>query len=132
MEPQYLQIYKKLRTRIVEGGYRYGDRLPSKRVLAEEHRVSVITAQHAYELLCEEGYVQARQRSGFFVSYRAEDGFALPEEKKSFPSAASFPSSKQVRLRSIFRGRSALSNFPGKYLENSLLRYLSSLDFFVE
>ncbi len=87
MEPQYLKIYKKLRTRIVEGDYRYGDRLPSKRVLAEEHRVSVITAQHAYELLCEEGYVQARQRSGFFVSYRAEDGFALPEEKMSFPAA---------------------------------------------
>lgn len=35
--------------------------------------MSVITAEHAYDLLCEEGYAEARERSGIFVIYRAYD-----------------------------------------------------------
>ncbi len=73
----YLQLYEHLRRDIIEGVYSYGTRLPSKRLLAEETGVSVITAQHAYELLAEEGYIEARQRSGYFVAYRERDLLAV-------------------------------------------------------
>ena len=64
----YMQLYEQLRKDIVSGSYTYGAKLPSKRLLAEEAGVSVVTAKHAYEILCDEGYLESRQRSGYFVS----------------------------------------------------------------
>lgn len=69
----YLQLYYQLRADITGGVYGYGAKLPSKRLLAEESGVSVITAEHAYDLLCDEGYAEARQRSGYYVIYRQDD-----------------------------------------------------------
>ena len=47
--------------------------------MAEETGVSVITIQHTYEILCEEGYVEARQRSGYFVIYKENDFISSSE-----------------------------------------------------
>ena len=69
----YLQLYEQLRKDIVSGVYPYGTKLPSKRILAEETGVSVITIQHSYAILCDEGYVESRQRSGYFVIYKESD-----------------------------------------------------------
>ena len=74
--PVYLQIYKQLRDDIIEGVFPYNSKLPSKRLLANEIAVSIITVEHAYALLCDEGYAEARERSGFFVIFRKTDGFA--------------------------------------------------------
>lgn len=74
--PVYLQIYKQLRDDIIEGAFPYNSKLPSKRLLANEIGVSIITVEHAYALLCDEGYAEARERSGFFVIFRKTDGFA--------------------------------------------------------
>ncbi|MBR5537738.1 MAG: PLP-dependent aminotransferase family protein [Clostridia bacterium] len=76
--PIYLQIYQQLKTDIVNGNYPYNTKLPSKRLLAEETETSIVTVEHAYSLLCEEGYIEARERSGFFVVFRTSDGFVLP------------------------------------------------------
>ena len=78
--PVYLQIYKKIRDDIIAENYPYNTKLPSKRNLAEETGVSTITIEHAYELLCDEGYVEARERSGYIVIFRKTDGFAVPKE----------------------------------------------------
>lgn len=72
-EKAYMQIYKQFRDDIVKGVYKYGDKLPSKRILAEETNCSVITIEHAYAILCDEGYLQSRQRSGYFVTYKESD-----------------------------------------------------------
>ena len=69
----YLQLYEQLRKDIVGGIYSYGTKLPSKRILAEETGVSVITIQHSYAILCDEGYIESRQRSGYFVIYKESD-----------------------------------------------------------
>ncbi len=74
--PVYLQLYQQIRDDIIAGNYPYNTKLPSKRNLAEETGVSTITVEHAYELLCDEGYVEARERSGFVVIFRKSDGFA--------------------------------------------------------
>lgn len=72
-KPAYLQLYEALRKDIVEGNFNYGVKLPSKRILAEETGVSVITVSHAYEILCEEGYAEAKMRSGYYVRYKESD-----------------------------------------------------------
>lgn len=74
-QPAYLDIYYKLRDAIVQKAYRYGQKLPSKRVLADQMHVSVITVGHSYELLVDEGYAEARERSGYYVSYNDADPF---------------------------------------------------------
>ena len=71
--PAYIQLYEQLVRDITSGIYPLGSRLPSKRVIAAETGLSVITAEHAITLLNEEGYVECRPRSGTFVIYRGED-----------------------------------------------------------
>ncbi|MBP5491449.1 MAG: PLP-dependent aminotransferase family protein [Clostridiales bacterium] len=85
-EPAYLQLYHYFVTEISAGSYPYGTKLPSKRVIADETGVSVITVEHALTLLAEEGYVQSRQRSGVFVTYRDEDflGETVKERRFTF------------------------------------------------
>lgn len=78
--PVYLQIYKQIRDDIVAEIYPFNTKLPSKRSLAEETGVSTITVEHAYALLCDEGYVEARERSGYVVIFRKSDGFAASIE----------------------------------------------------
>jgi GntR family transcriptional regulator/MocR family aminotransferase len=78
IRPVYLQIYKQIKDDIISGNYPYNTKLPSKRLLADETETSTVTVEHAYALLCDEGYVESRERSGFFVIFRNTDGFALP------------------------------------------------------
>ena len=66
---RYLQIYEQVKDDIIAGRYKVGAKLPSKRVMAEAMGVSVITIQHAYELLSEEGYIYPKEKSGYFVSF---------------------------------------------------------------
>lgn len=73
----YLQLYRRLRDDIVAGAYPHGGRLPSKRQLAEDAGVSLVTVEHAYAILCDEGYIEPRERSGYFVVYRAGDCFPV-------------------------------------------------------
>ncbi len=82
--PAYIQLYRYLAKDITSAVYPYGSKLPSKRTIAEDTGVSVITAEHAIMLLMEEGYVQSRERSGVYVIYRDED--FLHETIKEMPA----------------------------------------------
>ena len=66
--PLYEYLYRRVRDDILSGALAAGERLPSKRALAEHLRVSVITVEGAYQQLEAEGYLDARPRRGFFVS----------------------------------------------------------------
>ena len=84
--PAYLQLYKQLRDHIISGAYPYNSKLPSKRSLAGDTGVSTITVEHAYDLLCDEGYAEARQRSGYFAIFKESDGFAAVSSPTSLPN----------------------------------------------
>lgn len=87
-EPAYLQLYQLLRRDIIAGVYPYGTRLPSKRTVAAETGISLITVEHALALLTDEGYVEARQRSGFYVIYHEEDFQGIPAPARTEMAAA--------------------------------------------
>ena len=78
--PVYLELYKQIRDDIIAENYPYNTKLPSKRALADETGVSTVTVEHAYALLCDEGYIEARERSGYIVIFRKSDGFAASPE----------------------------------------------------
>ncbi|MBR4725241.1 MAG: PLP-dependent aminotransferase family protein [Lachnospiraceae bacterium] len=62
---QYL--YECIKADIRSGVLKAGDKLPSKRSFAVHIGVSAITVENAYAMLEEEGYIEARARSGFYV-----------------------------------------------------------------
>ena len=122
--PAYLQLYRQMREDIVNGVYPRNTRLPSKRLLADEAGVSTVTVEHAYALLAEEGYIEPRERSGYFVIFRPADGFAgaaapaarprpaphTAEEKTAFP----FPLLAKVMRRVISDyGEAVFTRAPG-------------------
>lgn len=108
----YLQIYEQIKSDIVEGLYKYNTKLPSKRLLAEEISVSVITVEHAYSLLFEEGYIDARERSGYFVCYNPENTFTSTTQSVILPHthttdhSSDFPFSLYAKT-----ARKVLSNY---------------------
>ena len=113
--PVYLQIYKQLRDDIIEGAFPYNSKLPSKRLLANEIGVSTITIEHAYALLCDEGYAEARERSGFFVIFRKTDGFASPKDAAhisgniSASGCLNGPDGSPMRFIAVLTGTGLLS-----------------------
>lgn len=121
--PAYLQLYQLIRTDIIQGLYPYGAKLPSKRLIADEVGVSTVTIEHTYALLCDEGYLEARERSGFFVIFRPTDGFAAVENTNHtgfhtanhiFPSTYTFPFSVLAKTM-----RKVLSDYGEALLEKA-------------
>ena len=88
--PAYLQLYRQVREDIINGIYPYGTKLPSKRLIATETGISTVTVEHSYALLCEEGYIETRERSGYFVSFRTEDIF-LSSTADTVPASGFLP-----------------------------------------
>ena len=81
---KYYSLYSYIRDDILNGKLKRGDKLPSKRALAENLSVSVITVQTAYDQLLAEGYVYSQERSGYFVADASFDFYgkrALPPEQ---------------------------------------------------
>ena len=137
--PVYLQIYKQIRQDIVNGIYPLGDKLPSMRLLADELAVSSVTVDHAYALLCDEGYVESRERSGFVVIFQKDDRFALTDEvqtktiliehkKHDYPDFPFSVLSKTMRGIITDYGESILERSPNSgclQLREAIQRYLA-------
>lgn len=73
---RYIELYENIRQDIIDGIYATGDKLPSKRTMAADAGVSVITVEHAYELLAQEGYILPVEKSGYFVSFDENNTYA--------------------------------------------------------
>ena len=65
--PLYEQLYRAVRADIMSGTLAGGTRLPSKRQLSANLRVSQITVETAYGQLLAEGYIVSEPRRGYFV-----------------------------------------------------------------
>lgn len=111
----YMQLYEQLRKDIIGEVLPYGAKLPSKRLLAEETGVSVITVEHAYSILCDEGYVEAKQRSGYFVIYRRND----------FLASADGPLKSSAHIK---RGQNIKYEFPFSVLSKTMRKVLSDYE----
>lgn len=65
--PLYEALYRCIRGDILSGSLRPGEKLPSKRALAENLEVSKITVEAAYSQLLSEGYICSKEKVGYFV-----------------------------------------------------------------
>lgn len=80
---KYLEIYQKLKTDMISGAIKRGAKLPSKRILAENFGVSVITVEHAIGLLESEGYVVTKERSGYYSAYSSDVTYLFSDDLNS-------------------------------------------------
>ncbi len=81
-EKKYLSLYEEIKEKILRGDYRPNEKLPSKRVSAEQTGYSPITVATSYSMLEDEGYITAKERSGYFVN----DIGHLHPRKEALPS----------------------------------------------
>lgn len=71
-DPLYRQIRDEVVRDIAQGELAPGDALPSVRNLASDLGINLHTVSKAYALLCDEGFVLMRGRSGAFVAQPRE------------------------------------------------------------
>ncbi len=89
--PLYEQLYLSLRGEIVTGKRRAGEKIPSKRRMAEMLDVSVTTVQNAYAQLISEGYLVARERSSLTVAEVERQHLPISRESRKPTPAVDAP-----------------------------------------
>lgn len=78
-EPLYAKVAEALGELIQSGVWRPGDRIPSVRKASHQHQVSLTTVVQAYLMLENQGLVEARPKSGFFVRPYLRDFLSEPQ-----------------------------------------------------
>ena len=83
--PLYEALYRCIRGDILSGNLRVGEKLPSKRALAQNLEVSKITVETAYSQLLAEGYICSREKVGYFVE-AVEHSRVQPSASREIPA----------------------------------------------
>ena len=79
MIPIYEQIVDQIKSRIINGGLKEQDPLPSVRAMAKELKISALTVKKAYDNLEENGFIVTIHGKG---SYVAKTNRELAEEEE--------------------------------------------------
>ena len=122
--PLYEALYRCIRRDILSGNLKPGEKLPSKRALAQNLEVSKITVETAYSQLLEEGYISSREKVGYFVEAvdrsrtrekrlprEPEPAFRLPAPSVHFPFSVWSRLQREVMLD---YGQKLLSPIPNQ------------------
>ncbi len=139
-DKKYYLLYLQIKNKILSGDYSVGEKLPSKRVMADKCGFSTITVERAYSMLEEEGYISTRERSGYFVSLSdvpqkiapSQHSAPLPhiKEEHALPQERDFEYSvwfKTLRRVISERGEKLFVKSPSKgcaVLRNAISDYL--------
>ena len=90
--PLYLKVARQIETQIQKGALQVGDRVPSIRGLKRQQGISVSTVLQAYFWLENQGWIEPRPQSGFYV--RVPFAQMLPEPE--YQNSRSAPTSVGV------------------------------------
>ncbi len=76
----YLQVSGGIEKMIADEVLAIGDKLPSVRILSEEHGISMSTAFRAYYHLESKGLIESRPKSGYYVKFNHRRYLDMPEQ----------------------------------------------------
>lgn len=111
-------LYKSLKGDILSGKLKRGERLPSKRALAEHLGISALTVENAYAQLVAEGYLDSRPRSGYYVGGVARPKSAQPALQSAAPSVGTQDTDGEFRFTALSRiMRQVITNYGEKLLQ---------------
>ena len=74
----YEFLYESIKEDIMQGILPAGEKLPSKRAMAEHLDVSIKTVENTYNQLLLEGYISSAEKKGYYVNKLAKGGSASP------------------------------------------------------
>ena len=120
----YAHLYQCIKNDIVAGTLKAQEKLPSKRTLAKNLGISLITVENAYAQLLVEGYIYSKPRRGYFVA-SLEQQTPLPQ--KQLPTPIQNPSPERT-LTSFVRSSVPPDTFPYNTWARLLRHTLTSAD----
>ncbi|KYG26097.1 PLP-dependent aminotransferase family protein [Alkalihalobacillus trypoxylicola] len=110
-DPLYMQLYTFIKTEIQNGQLEAGVKLPSIRQLASHLNISKNTVEVTYQQLIAEGYVENKERVGFYVA--AFDADLIPQKQSNQPLFAEVSKNEDKTFTYDFRqGKIDLDDFP--------------------
>jgi len=131
------RLYNLWKEKILSGEWQPGEKLPSKRLMADQNGVSLITVERAYSMLIDEGYLVSSERRGYFVSGLLPDsssGCSTPKlsflPEPAVPPLSRFETDtwfKTVRKVLSERGNALFIKSPNRgcaVLRNAIAAYL--------
>ena len=102
-----VNLYEEVSGRILhlidKGVYKIGDRIPSVRALSQQLNVSISTVTEAYRLMEDQGRIEARPQSGYYVRPYLPH---LPEPTTSQPLGEPTPVSNGELVMRVMRDTS--------------------------
>ncbi len=134
--PLYESLYRCIREDILAGHLEPGQKLPSKRSLSVNLKVSKITVEGAYNQLLAEGYIRSEEKRGYFVETveRTQSPQRHPSELSTADASADgpvrFPFSVWSRLQrqvTLDMGQTLLLSLPNQgvpELRRAIARHL--------
>jgi len=93
----YVRLYQRMRALILEGSWPPGMRLPSSRTLASDLGIARNTASLAIDQLLADGWVEARSRSGTFVSASLPERVSRPATPRDSTGGGKLPIPFELR-----------------------------------
>lgn len=139
--PLYQQLASQLRRAIIQGDLAPGRRLPGGRELASTYGIARNTVTQAYTQLVSEGYLEGRERAGYFVSRDLPDASMQSAAQMTCRAAhPQLPRLSQMAMRAAsmalpeagdplpfdFSQRTASDRFPLAEWRSELQRVLSA------
>src|SRR6056297_3680087 len=76
----YMQLYEYLKEEIIKNNIKDGEKLPSIRKASKMLKLSKTTIENAYFQLVTEGYIENKQRRGYYVIHLSD--FQIKSETK--------------------------------------------------
>lgn len=117
-KPLYIQLYQYFKEEIRSGRIPSFKRLPSIRQLAGDLHISKTTIQWAYQQLLAEGYIESKERSGFYVVEMESQPFGhiFGSSEQPIPS----PSEETEIVYDFYMSHIDVDHFPFQKWKTSL------------
>jgi GntR family transcriptional regulator/MocR family aminotransferase len=111
-DPLYLQLYSYFKEEIKNGRISSLTRLPSIRQLANHLNLSKTTVQMAYQQLLAEGYIESKERSGYYVMKIVGESFGDVTSDSPDTYSLDKPKAHNNILYDFYMSRIDLDHFP--------------------
>lgn len=123
-ESMYTHLYKCIKKDILEGTLKAAEKLPSKRMLAKNLGISLITVENAYAQLLVEGYIYSEPKRGYYVAILQQQ---LPPPNNA-PTAQPIVAPKEHITLSFAKSSVPADTFPYNTWARLLRNTLTSAD----
>ena len=94
--PLYKYLYECIKNDIKCGNLKQNEKMPSKRNLAKNLGISIVTVENAYEQLMGEGYLYSLPKKGYYVAETSQMLFTPEKSRAAYHIHMPAPMSEEI------------------------------------